>query len=228
MKLYQTYASPFPTRVRLLLYAKGINFDVIEPPGFGGSTAPKGEYLSINPIGRVPTLVLDDGRVLPESEVICEYLEDVHPSPALRPADPWMRARMRLLTRISDIYLVMAFVPLFDLLATPPATWDSTVIGAAVEAIAEALRYLEVHIGTQGYAVGGALTVADGALAPMLVLADEWLPATFGVPSPLPGSPRLAAYWRQVQTDPLVGRVVSETRDAILARRRARAEAQRA
>ncbi len=226
MKLYQTYASPFPSRVRLLLHAKGLEFEVIEPPGFGGSTAPKGNYLAINPIGRVPTLVMDDGRVLPESEVICEFLEDVYPRPALRPSDPWARATMRLLARISDIYLVMAFVPLFDLLATPRAGWDPVVIDAAVGEIAAALGYLEAHVGTEGYAVGQALTAADGALAPMLVLTDEWLPETFGVASPLPRNPRLTAYWRAVQTDPLVARIVGETRDAIVARRRARTAAQ--
>ena len=79
MKLFQTYASPFPTRVRLLLYAKGIEVEIIEPPGFHSSAESKGYYLEINPIGRVPTLVLDDGRALPESEVICEYLEDAYP-----------------------------------------------------------------------------------------------------------------------------------------------------
>jgi len=70
MKLYQFFASPFPTRVRLMLYAKGIPFEIVEPPGFGNSKLPKGDYLKLNPLGRVPTLVLDDGRALPESEVI--------------------------------------------------------------------------------------------------------------------------------------------------------------
>jgi len=84
--------------VRLLLYAKGIDVEIVEPPGFHASTQSKGDYLRINPIGRVPTLVLDDGRALPESEVICEYLEDAYPEPSLRPADPWDRARMRLLS----------------------------------------------------------------------------------------------------------------------------------
>src|SRR5271167_2401640 len=128
MKLYQFFASPFPTRVRLMLYAKGIPFEIVEPPGFGESVLPKGEYLKINPLGRVPTLVLEDGRALPESEVICEYLEDVYPTPALRPSDPWERAQVRLLARISDIYLIMAMVPLFDALAKPRGEWSREVI----------------------------------------------------------------------------------------------------
>src|ERR1700761_6203992 len=110
MKLYQTYTSPFPTRVRLVMYAKGIEAEIIEPPGFHTTTESKGDYMRINPIGRVPALVLDDGRVIPESEVICEYLEDAYPEPSLRPKDPFALAQVRLISRLCDIYLVMAMV----------------------------------------------------------------------------------------------------------------------
>lgn len=226
MKLYQVFASPFPTRVRLMLYAKGIPFEIVEPPGFGDSTLPKGDYLRLNPLGRVPTLVLDDGRALPESEVICEYLEEVFPAPALLPADAWERAQVRLLTRISDIYLVMAMVPLFDTLATKRSSWDRALIDAAIEKVAEALAALEVYIGVNGYAVGRSLSVADGALAPMLILAEEWAPAVFGTAAPLHRFPKLSAYWRSVQGDPFVSRVVRETREAIVQRRAQRLEAE--
>lgn len=221
MKLYQTYYSPFPTRVRLALYAKGIDFETIEPPSQGESTGPKGAFVVGNPMGRVPVLLLDDGRALPESEIICEYLEDAFPSPALLPADPWQRAQVRLLTRISDFYLVMAMVPLFNMIGKPESDENRTVARAAVLSIAEALGFLEFYIGTEGYAFGRSLTVADGALAPMLILSDEWVPRRFGHPSPLAGFPKLMAYWRAVQGDPIVARVVAETREAHAARRRA-------
>jgi glutathione S-transferase len=217
VKLFQTYASPFPTRVRLLLYAKGIEVEIVEPPGFHATTESKGAYLQINPIGRVPTLVLDDGRALPESEVICEYLEDAFPEPSLRPADPWARARMRLLSRICDFYVVMAMVPFFNLSGRSRRHWEPAVVTAAAAKVAEALAYLEVYIGDEGYAVGAALTQADGAIAPQLVLAAEWIPELFGTPDPLSSLPRLSAYWRAIQRDPIVARLVTETRDAIAA-----------
>ena len=215
MKLYQTYASPFPTRVRLLLYAKGIAVEIVEPPGFHASSQSKGDYLRINPIGRVPTLVLDDGRALPESEVICEYLEDAFPEPSLRPADHWDRARMRLLSRICDFYLVMAMVPLFNLSARSRRHWEPAAVAAAVGKVAEALGYLEGYIGTDGYAVGGALSQADGAIAPQLVLASEWIPGVFGVADPMAGLPKLGAYWRAIRGDAIMARLIAETRDAI-------------
>ncbi len=96
MKPYPTDLSPFPTRVRLMLYAKGIDGESVTPHGFHGDTTPKCEYEEINPMGRVPTLVLEDGTSLPESEVICEYLEDAYPNPALHPSDPADKARRAL------------------------------------------------------------------------------------------------------------------------------------
>jgi glutathione S-transferase len=215
VKLYQTYASPFPTRVRLLLYAKGIEAEIVEPRGFHASAESKGDYLLINPIGRVPTLVLDDGRALPESEVICEYLEDAFPEPSLRPADPWDRAKARLIARLCDTYLVMAMVPLFNAAGRSRKSWDEGKIDAALQAVEAALGYLEIHIGEEGYAAGRALSHADGAIVPQLVLAYEWAPALFGTESPLGHHPRLAAYWRAIQSEPIAARVIAETRDAI-------------
>lgn len=216
MKLFQTYDSPFPTRVRLLLMAKGLEAEILQPPGFHYDGLSKEDYLKINPIGRVPALVLDDGRALPESEVICEYLEDAYPLPSLRPSDPYDRAKMRLLSRICDFYLVMAMVPLFDYSARSRRTWDLEGILRAMGRICDALAYLETYIGTQGYAVGEAISQADGAIVPQLVLTAEWAPKTFEVKNPLPDFPKLAAYWAAIQTDPLAGRLITETRDAIV------------
>lgn len=61
----------------------------------------KPEYLKLNPNAVVPTLV-DDGKVIIESTVICEYLDDAYPEPALRPTDAAERARMRLWTKQLD------------------------------------------------------------------------------------------------------------------------------
>jgi glutathione S-transferase len=228
MKLYQTYASPFPTRVRLALYVKGIEAEIIEPPGFHSSAEAKGDYLRLNPIGRVPTLVIDDGRALPESEVICEYLEDAFPDPPMLPADPWGRAQVRLISRLCDLYLVMAMVPLFTASGQSRRRWDLGAIERAMRAVETALGYLEAFVGAEGYAVGTSLTWADGALVPQLMLAHEWAPALFGGASPLEGYAKLMAYWSAIQRDPFAARILAETREAVAEEReRARALAGR-
>lgn len=216
MKLHQTFLSPFPTRVRLLLYAKGIDIPFVEPTGIHDSSG-KGNYLQINPLGRVPTLELDDGRTLPESEVICEYLEDAFPTPTLRPADPWARAQVRLISRLCDFYLVMAMVPLFTASGMPRKKWDRAKIDSALAEVKKSLGYIEHYIGTEGYAVGNSLTQADGALAPQLMLAFEWAPKLFAAPNPESDLPKLSAYWKAIKNDPIAARLIRETHDAIAA-----------
>ncbi|HEY1750832.1 MAG TPA: glutathione S-transferase family protein [Caulobacteraceae bacterium] len=215
MKLYQTYTSPFPTRVRLVLYAKGLTPEIIEPPGFHATTESKGDYYSVNPVGRVPALVTDDGRALPESEVICEYLEDAYPDPPLLPKDAWGRAQVRLISRLCDFYLVMAMRPLFTAAGQSRRRWDRAAIDRALGEMETALGYIEAYIGEGGYAVGERLTWADGALVPQLMLAYEWAPALFDAPSPLGKHPKLAAYWAAVGGDVIVARLLEETRAAV-------------
>jgi glutathione S-transferase len=171
----------------------------------------------INPLGRVPTLELDDGRTLPDSEVICEYLEDIFPTPTLRPADPWALAQVRLISRLCDFYLVMAMVPLFTASGTARKKWDFAKIDAALGEVKKSLEYIEHYIGTDGYAVGKSLTQADGALAPQLMLAFEWAPKLFDRPSPESQLPKLSAYWKAIKNDRIAHRVIRETYDAISA-----------
>lgn len=213
MILYQTYLSPFPTRVRLMLLYKGIEHEIVEPAGIhdGGS---KGDYFDVNPIGRVPALVLDDGRTLPESEVICELLEELYPEPPMMPNDPWGRAQVRLLSRISDIYIVMAMLPLFNMVVDPPSKWDQALMRTQLREIDQSLGFLEEYIGTQGYAWADMLTHADGTLGPVLQLTDEWLPIFRG-PRLLDNHPKVAAYWRAIQQNEFAGRVIDETRAAV-------------
>ena len=215
MKLYQTYTSPFPTRVRLMLYAKGLSPEIIEPPGFHATRESKGDYMLINPIGRVPALITDAGQALPESEVICEYLEDAYPEPPLLPPDPWGRAQVRLISRLCDFYLVMAMRPLFTASGMSRRRWDRAAIDRALGEVEAALGYIEHYLGAGSYAVGERLTWADGALIPQLMLAYEWAPALFDAPSPLGKHPKLAAYWAGIGRDPIAARLLKETRDAV-------------
>lgn len=69
------------------------------------------EFVALSPDGVVPILV-HDGRVVRESTVINEYLEEVFPEPALRPADPFERAEMRVLTKYVDEYFCPALTVL--------------------------------------------------------------------------------------------------------------------
>ena len=71
------------------------------PPRSAGGDAQKPEYLKLNPNAVVPTLV-HDGRVITESTVICEYVDDQWPEHPLKPRDSFGRAQMRLWTKQLD------------------------------------------------------------------------------------------------------------------------------
>ena len=103
MRLFNLDLSPFAARCRIAIRKKGLPVELVPPPEGG---ARSDAYRLLNPLAKIPALVLGDGAVIPESEVILEYLEDAFPEPPLRPSLPEARARMRLLARIADLYLV--------------------------------------------------------------------------------------------------------------------------
>ncbi len=94
LELYTHPMSPCAQKVRIVLAEKGLAWTArfVDLPAKANLEP---AYLELNPLGVVPTLV-DDGRPVIESSIICEYLEDRYPRPALRPADPWLTARMRV------------------------------------------------------------------------------------------------------------------------------------
>ena len=100
MELYHNDMSVCAQKVRVTIAEK--NLSPIEHHlnlGAGDSHTPA--YLQLNPKGVVPTLI-DQGRVIVESTVICEYLDDAYPEIPLRPSDPFERAQMRKWTLVPD------------------------------------------------------------------------------------------------------------------------------
>ncbi len=209
MKLYQGNLSPFTTRCRLVVYAKGAEDQVsFEAPPGGLSSD---EYKKINPTGKVPALALDDGTVLPESEVIAEYLNDVLDGPSLMPADALDRAKARLINRIIDTYVIAGMSPIFQELTSGSNNAD--VIAEAIGKTNEAMDFLEANMG-DGYAVGDSLTLADGGALAACFFANAILPFV-GVAEPLANRPALNAYWAKIQQDPIGGKLVGEIAAAL-------------
>jgi glutathione S-transferase len=105
LALYHYDRSTAVQRVRLQLAEKGLAWESrYVDPSFAKRQQHDPDYLKLNPRGVVPTLI-HDGRAIRESIVIMEYIEDVFPEPALRPAHPFARAQMRLWTKQVDEHL---------------------------------------------------------------------------------------------------------------------------
>lgn len=88
--LYHFPLSPFCRKVRLTLAEKKLEVELVEEKYW----VPTPDFLRRNPAGKVPILKMDS-RTLSESQAICEYLEDLHPTPPLMPRDPEARYEVR-------------------------------------------------------------------------------------------------------------------------------------
>lgn len=207
MKLYDLALSPFSARCRIAIYAKRLDVALEPPPGGLSSTA----YKALNPTGRVPALDVD-GTVIPESQVICEFLEDRYPYPALRPAEPLARARDRAIARVADLDLVPLLQTLFG--QVNPKTRDPAVVEATLGELRPKLDQLERLLGRGPFAEGESLGLADCALFPLFFFATRMLPM-LGDKDPLAERSRLARWWEAVQKEDAVAKVDAELQRAL-------------
>ena len=116
LTLYHYANSVCSEKVRLALDEKGLKWESCEVDLFSGEQF-DAEYLKLNPKAVVPTLI-HDGKVLPESTLICEYIDDVYLLPRLKPADLFDLAQMRMYPKAVDEGLhwgvgIFSFVAMF-------------------------------------------------------------------------------------------------------------------
>ncbi|CDK98511.1 Maleylacetoacetate isomerase [Magnetospirillum gryphiswaldense MSR-1 v2] len=99
IRLYTYFRSSAAYRVRIALNLKGIDYQAVPVHLVrNGGEHKSADYLALNPQGLVPALAVD-GQVLTQSLAILEYLNETHPDPALLPADPLGRARVRAIAQ---------------------------------------------------------------------------------------------------------------------------------
>jgi glutathione S-transferase len=221
MKLYSLPLSPYAARVRAAIYAKRLPVEIVAPPSDWRISA---DYRALNPVGRIPVLVLDDGSTLPESGVIVEYLEDAFPEPALRPRSAAGTARVRLITQIADLYVMQVAMPLFFLYDA--ATRDEAAIAAHHGRLDDGLKLLNDMLDSGAYAHGHKLSTADAWLTPVR-FALGGLRDFSGRGSLLDRYRSVDRYVDVVQRDPALSRVWAEMADglaAMMATRRAATE----
>jgi len=96
LRIYSMVFCPYAQRARLVLAAKKIPYEVVN---VNLKTKPDW-YLEVNPLGQVPCLQHDDGRALPESLIVCDYIDEIYPEHRLTPADPYTHASHRVFVEI--------------------------------------------------------------------------------------------------------------------------------
>lgn len=97
MKLLNSFG-PNPRMLRMFLEEKGMELDAVEHDLVGAENR-QAPYTGKNPGGQMPALELDDGTIIAETVVICDYLEDLNPNPALLGSSPEEKAEARMWNR---------------------------------------------------------------------------------------------------------------------------------
>jgi glutathione S-transferase len=181
LKLYNAPHSTCSQKVRICLAEKSLPFEDIRLDLGKGKDQLKPEYLKLNPNGVVPTLV-DDGDVIIDSSVICEYLDEKYPAPRLTPADVAERAKMRAWMRyFEEVPTAAVRVPSFNMGFLPRyAGLDDERFRADQSDIRPIRKHFYRRMGTQGFKrsdVEAALDQIDSTCARMdAALADgPWL-----------------------------------------------------
>jgi glutathione S-transferase len=207
LKFYSSATSPFSARVLIALRAKAIPFDDLGPPESHWPLGRKSpDFLTLNPLGKAPVLLLADGAPMAESEAIVTYLDEAYPGPSLQPTDP--RARMRAAIRICETYVVTPITLTFAMLA--PAARDPAVLKFLFGQAKKGLAHLAVHIPDETYIVDGRLTLADILVFTGLHLCRV-MPSVFDMPDLITTQPGLAGYVeRAAAGDPLLAEAYAQ------------------
>jgi glutathione S-transferase len=169
MKLYGVKGSPFVRKALVVLEEKGLSYELETMV----SVSPKSpELLALHPMGKIP--ILRDGElVVPDSSVICAYLEKKHPSPALYPADPADFAKALFLEEYADTAIFAVLSPvLFErvvkrfVFKQPPD--EARVAEQLDHQLPPVLDYLESQLPADRDTALARFSIADAALGAQL------------------------------------------------------------
>lgn len=165
MKIYGRVTSSNVMKVLWAADELGLDYDRIDA-GMNFGVVDSEEYRSMNPNGRVPTLV-DGDLVLWESNVIVRYLAAKHGKGTLWPEELSTRADLERWMDWQQTVQNITFTPVFwGLVRTPPSDRDQSAIDAAVIQSIAAMQILEAHLQGRNWIGGDKLTMADFPVGP--------------------------------------------------------------
>jgi glutathione S-transferase len=166
VRIVGSYLSPYVRKVLVALDVKGVAYEIDPIVPFLGND----EFSKLSPIRRIPVLT-DDHVTLCDSTVICEYLEERHPEPALLPRDVAARARARWLEEFADTRMGEVLIwRVFNQVAIGPAVWgektNQEILDKALrEDAPQVFDYLESELPESGFLFGDAVSIADISIA---------------------------------------------------------------
>lgn len=196
--------SPAPRCLRMFLLEKQLELPAVTIDVFAGENR-QPAFLAINPAGQTPALRFDDGSTLGEAVAIAEYLEELHPSPALIGSTPqmravtrqwWRRVELNITESIHHAYHYAEGLPRFEsrIPVLPEAAAGLKVIAQ------DRLRWLDGMFGPGPYLCGERFSAAD-------IWLYVWLEFGEAVNQPFDHSlPRIGPWFETVAARPSAAR----------------------
>jgi glutathione S-transferase len=209
IKVYGVHGSPFVRKVLIALEFKNISYEIIQQMPFSGDK----EYLKINPLGKVPTLV-DGDLTLCDSKVICRYLERAYPEPALYPssaadnamADWYEELCGNQITEFATGIFFQRFMRPFAFKQEP----DEELVAKIIEErLPPMLEYLESQVPAEGFRFG-EFGMAD------LCIVSPFINASYaGYEVDDSSWPSLAGLIKRVKEQPQVAAILAKEAKAM-------------
>jgi glutathione S-transferase len=185
MKLYDGGRAPNPRRTRIFLAEKGIKLPM-QQIDLGALEQMSTSYAAINPLKRVPALVLDDGTVITESIAICRYFEALTPEPALFGRDALETARVEMWNRRLELHLLFPISHVFRNTHPAMKAMEIPQVPAWAEAnkprILDFIGIVDRELEGRRFISGDDFSVAD---ITGLISLDFMKPAKLAVPDEL-------------------------------------------
>jgi glutathione S-transferase len=204
MKLIGSNTSPYVRKARLVLLEKNISHTyLVDPP-----SDPNSEVYRVNPLGRVPALILDDGTCVFDSPVIAEYADTLNDTPILIPRnDALARMRVKRWEALADGIMDSAIVIRNEQLRQKEMQLAAT-LDLHGSAISRTLEHVAAQLGQHEWCEGNSITLGDLALVSALAYLDlrqavgDWRSA----------HPNLAAWFKRMSARPCVAASLADNK----------------
>lgn len=160
MKLIGSLASPYVRKVRIVMAEKKLDYAFVLENVWAADTT----IAQLNPLGKIPCLVMEDGGTLYDSRVIAEYLDALSPVGKLLPPNGRERAEVKVWEALADGVLDAGVLIRLESTQRPPELRSSEWVARQWNKVHAGLAAMEQRLGDDTYCMGNHYTLADIAV----------------------------------------------------------------
>jgi glutathione S-transferase len=172
MKLIGAFGSPYVRKVRIVLAEKKIDFEFITEDVWSADTS----ISTSNPLGKVPTLIMEDGGAVFDSRVICEHLDTVSPLHKLMPPVGRSRIEVKTWEALADGLCDAAIAYRLEKMMHPAEHVSQKWLGRQTKKMNDSIGAISEGLGTKPFCCEGKYTLADIAVGCALGYLDFRFP----------------------------------------------------